>query len=80
MTTLRRRGFLSGLTALAAPAIIRTPGLLMPVSSGPFLSFNQEMGLLSFDEIVAWLERMAQQSLMEALSSSSQIPVRYLMP
>lgn len=29
---LRRRGFLGGmLAALAAPAIIRTPGLLMPV-------------------------------------------------
>ena len=29
---LRRRGFLAGLGAiLAAPAIIRTPGLLMPV-------------------------------------------------
>lgn len=29
---MNRRGFLGGLlTALAAPAIIRTPGLLMPV-------------------------------------------------
>lgn len=29
---IARRGFLSGITAfLAAPAIIRTPGLLMPV-------------------------------------------------
>lgn len=29
---LRRRGFIAGLAAaLAAPAIIRTPGLLMPV-------------------------------------------------
>ena len=28
---LRRRGLLGGLLALAAPAIIRTPGLLMPV-------------------------------------------------
>jgi hypothetical protein len=31
---LRRRGFLAGLaTALCAPAIVRTPGLLMPVKS-----------------------------------------------
>lgn len=31
---LRRRGFLAGLgAALAAPAIIRTPGLLMPIRS-----------------------------------------------
>lgn len=29
---MNRRGFLFGLPALAAPAIIRTPGLLMPVS------------------------------------------------
>jgi hypothetical protein len=29
---IQRRGFLTGITALlAAPAIIRTPGLLMPV-------------------------------------------------
>jgi hypothetical protein len=28
---MNRRGFLGGLVALAAPAIIRTPGLLMPV-------------------------------------------------
>lgn len=28
---MNRRGFLGGLLALAAPAIIRTPGLLMPV-------------------------------------------------
>lgn len=28
-----RRGFLTGLLALAAPAIIRTPGLLMPLSA-----------------------------------------------
>ena len=29
---LRRRGFLAGLVAaLAAPAIVRTPGLLMPI-------------------------------------------------
>lgn len=28
---LRRRGFLGGLGALCAPAIIRTPGLLMPL-------------------------------------------------
>lgn len=28
---LRRRGFISGLGLLAVPAIIRTPGLLMPV-------------------------------------------------
>lgn len=32
MIQMRRRGFLSGLGAmLAAPAIIRTPGLIMPV-------------------------------------------------
>lgn len=30
---MNRRGFLFGLTAFAAPAIIRTPGLLMPVRS-----------------------------------------------
>lgn len=28
---MNRRSFLSGLIALAAPAIIRTPGLLMPI-------------------------------------------------
>jgi hypothetical protein len=28
---LSRRGFFGGLAALAAPAIIRTPGLLMPI-------------------------------------------------
>lgn len=28
---MNRRGFLGGLLTLAAPAIIRTPGLLMPV-------------------------------------------------
>ena len=31
MADLARRGFLGGLVALAAPAIIRTPGLLMPL-------------------------------------------------
>jgi hypothetical protein len=30
---LSRRGFLVGLAALAAPAIIRTPGLLMPIKA-----------------------------------------------
>ena len=28
---MKRRSFLAGLAALAAPAIIRTPGLLMPI-------------------------------------------------
>ncbi len=28
---LSRRGFFFGLAALAAPAVIRTPGLLMPI-------------------------------------------------
>lgn len=33
MTRLTRRGFLAG--ALAAPVVIRTPGLLMPVRAVP---------------------------------------------
>ena len=35
---IQRRGFLAGAAALlAAPAIIRTPGLLMPVKAAPTL-------------------------------------------
>ena len=30
---MNRRGFLGGLIGLAAPTIIRTPGLLMPIRS-----------------------------------------------
>lgn len=30
---ITRRGFLTGLTSLAAPVIIRRPGLLMPVKA-----------------------------------------------
>lgn len=39
---MHRRGFLGGLLALAAPAIIRTPGLLMPVKQ-----FDSGMRLLT---------------------------------
>jgi hypothetical protein len=36
--TLRRRGFLTGLAAaFAAPAVIKTAGLLMPVKTPPGL-------------------------------------------
>ena len=35
MPMIARRSFLTGLSILAAPAIIRTPGLLMPVKAQP---------------------------------------------
>lgn len=61
---MNRRGFLGGLLALAAPAIIRTPGLLMPIKaqSGwcsvkeilpgvffPLPPLKQEGALVAFD-------------------------------
>lgn len=40
MTIITRRSVLAGLAALAAPAIIRTPGLLMPVKAIELLPLN----------------------------------------
>lgn len=45
---LRRRGLLVGLGLLAAPAIIRTPGLLMPI---------KPVHLMSAEDAVARLMR-----------------------
>lgn len=36
---LSRRGLIGGLVALAAPAIIRSPGLLMPIKPLPELDY-----------------------------------------
>lgn len=56
---IERRGFIGGLiAALAAPAIIRTPGLLMPVRSfdpivgpiypnGPYKTFSDELAMVT---------------------------------
>jgi hypothetical protein len=38
---MNRRGFMLGLAGLAAPAIIRTPGLLMPIRS-PWVDVGQQ--------------------------------------
>lgn len=50
---IKRRGFLAGLGLLVAPAIIRTPGLLMPIMM-PQSVLPKYSGYapLHFDEIV----------------------------
>ena len=47
--TISRRGFFTGLiSALAAPAIIRTPGLLMPVRAIAAPAQTNDMALAVF--------------------------------
>jgi hypothetical protein len=49
---MNRRGFLGGLiAALAAPAVIRTPGLLMPIKQPVFIPLKS--GLVSYGELAA---------------------------
>lgn len=58
---IRRRSLLGGLlAALAAPAIIRTPGLLMPVRSPGLLVGDP---LLPFDGVRSWWKESADAYL-----------------
>jgi hypothetical protein len=63
---LRRRGFLGGLAALAAPAIIRTPGLLMPVRAlvlaGPLPMTRPVSSILTINQITCEAVRLWKNS------------------
>jgi hypothetical protein len=55
---LRRRGLLAGLAGLfVAPAVITTPGLLMPVSVKAFPTYGPNGGKLTLDMIAEYFNR-----------------------
>lgn len=56
---MNRRGFLGGLLALAAPAVITTPGLLMPVSTFALPTYGRG-GILTPDMIGREFSRILQ--------------------
>lgn len=65
---MNRRGFLGGmLAALAAPAIIRTPGLLMPVSIFALPVYGPG-GVLTDDMIAAECNRRLQRLVPAAVN------------
>lgn len=67
---MQRRRFLTSL--LAAPAIIRSPGLLMPIK--PLELAIEPYAGMSIDESVLWV----QQEMQRELSKIMGIPYRYL--
>jgi hypothetical protein len=64
---MNRRGFLTGLTAaLCAPAIIRTPGLIMPVKVLKTEQYGRSIALMALPDLrmiqeMAFLEGMSQK-------------------
>lgn len=56
---MNRRGFLGGLLALAAPAVITTPGLLMPVSTWALPTYGPG-GVLTHEMIAREFNRKLQ--------------------
>jgi hypothetical protein len=70
-----RRGFLLGL--LAAPAIIRTPGLLMPVRPfliiEPLISANQPMWQFGNDELISITHRALVPKLFVQMYQDNQL-------
>lgn len=71
---MNRRRFLSGLiVSLAAPSIIRTPGLLMPVrpmSGTSLLSIDLGMERLEID--LAFMERISQRFVAQILYGNTR--------
>ena len=66
--TLQRRGFLTGLAAaLAAPAIIRTPGLLMPVKRLAVIAPWVEMGV-TYDDFIPTDQLASVEVLVDSYS------------
>ena len=65
---MNRRGFIAGLGALlAAPAIIRTPGLLMPVKAPPIIR------TLTLSEIVTTTLRNRAGALAESVTRNNAL-------
>lgn len=75
---ISRRGLIGGLMALATPAIVRTPGLLMPIRSLRLEITLEEYSIRILQPMMAKLaDQIAQQLLNggEAWWMLSELPV-----
>lgn len=68
---MNRRGFLGGLLALAAPAVITTPGLLMPVSTWALSTYGPG-GMLTTSMIVREFNRRLQNRVPAKINRGSE--------
>lgn len=70
---MNRRGFLGGLlAAIAAPAVITTPGLLMPVSTLALPTYGPGGGLLTPEMISAEFNRQMRSQVASGFTNSSK--------
>lgn len=68
---MNRRGFLGGLiAAIAAPAVITTPGLLMPVSTLAFPTYGPGNGMLTPEMIAAEFNRKMRSRVPSGFAST----------
>ena len=76
---MQRRAFLAGLGALvAAPAVIRTPGLLMPVRAVPLVSYQEIMRdavrlFSATNRLLRDMDRLARKAVREDLALTAGV-------